>query len=81
VTPIAATILEAADELGYNISLNMNTDNFKIPKRDSGIFSLTPVAIKTGARLNAEHLYLKSKKRKNLIVLTNAQVTKVIVKP
>lgn len=80
VTPIAAAILEAANELGYNTSLNMNIDSFQISRRDSGSFSLTPVTIRTGARLSAEHLYLKSKKKKNLIVLTNAQVTKVNIK-
>jgi len=56
----------------------MNNDGFHIPRRDGGSFSLTPVSIRTGARLSAEHLYLKSKKKKNLVVLTNAQVTKVI---
>lgn len=80
MTPIAAAILEAANELGYNTSLNMNSDNFQISQQDGGSFSLTPVTIRTGARLSAEHLYLKSKKKKNLVVLTNAQVTKVIIK-
>lgn len=73
-------MLEAANELGYNTSLNMNSDNFQISQRDGGSFSLTPVTIRTGARLSSEHLYLKSKKKNNLIVLTNAQVTKVIYK-
>lgn len=81
MTPIAAAILEAANELGYDTPLNMNCDNFQISRQDGGSFSLTPVAIQTGARLSAEHLYLKnSKRKKNLIVLTNAQVTKVINK-
>lgn len=77
MTPITTAILEAANELGYNTSLNINVDHFKLPRQNGGVFSLTPVAIKTGARLSAEHLYLKSKKRKNLTVLTNAQVIKV----
>lgn len=80
MSPIAKAVLEAANELGYNTSLNMNTDHFQISRQDSGSFSLTPVTIRTGARISAEHLYLKSKKKKNLIVLTNTQVTKVIVK-
>lgn len=80
VTPIAAAILEAAKELGYNTSLNMNNNNFQIPSQDGGSFSLTPVTIKMGARLSAEHLYLKSKRKKNLIVLTHSQVIKVIRK-
>lgn len=80
MTPIAAAILEAANELGYNTSLNMNSDNFQISQRDGGSFSLTPVTIRTGARLSAEHLYLKPMKKKNLIVLTNAEVKKVIIK-
>lgn len=59
----------------------MNSDNFKILREDGGSFSLTPVTIQTGARLSAEHLYLKkSKRKKNLIILTNAQVIKVIIK-
>lgn len=78
MTPIAAAVLEAAAELGYNTSLNMNSDNFQIPKQNSGSFSLTPVAIRAGARLSAEHLYLKSKEKKNLVIITNAHVTKVI---
>lgn len=80
MSPIAAAVLEAANELGYNTSLNMNTDNFQIPREDRGSFSLTPVTIRMGARLSAEHLYLKSKRKKNIIVLTNTQVTKVIIK-
>ncbi|XP_025414038.1 uncharacterized protein LOC112686115 isoform X2 [Sipha flava] len=80
VTPIAAAILEAANELGYNTSLSMNTDNFQISRQNSGSFSLTPVAIRAGTRLSAEHLYLKSKKKKNLTVLTNAYVSKVLFK-
>lgn len=81
MTPIAAAILEAANELGYNTSLDMNADNFQISKHNGGGgFSLTPVTIQKGARLSAEHLYLKSKRKTNLIVLTNAQVTKVIIK-
>lgn len=80
MTPISAAILEAANELGYNTSLSMNTDSFQISRQDSGSFSLTPVAIRAGTRLSAEHLYLKSKKKKNLTVLTNAHVTKVIMK-
>lgn len=81
MTPIATTILEAANELGYNTSLNMNADNFQISKQDGGgSFTLTPVTINSGARLSAEHLYLKSKRKSNLIILTNAQVTKVIIK-
>lgn len=79
VTPIAAAILKAANELGYDTSLNMNVNNFQISKEGGGSFSLTPVTIRTGARLSAEHLYLKPNKKKNLIVLTNAQVTKVII--
>jgi len=78
VTPIAKAILEAADELDFNTSIDMNNDGFHISKQDGGSFSLTPVSIRTGARLSAEHLYLKSKKKKNLVVLTNSQVTKVI---
>lgn len=78
MTPIAAAVLEAANELGYNTSLNMNSDNFQILRQDGGSFSLTPVTTQTGTRLSAEHLYMKkSKRKKNLIVLTNAQVTKV----
>lgn len=80
MTPIATAILEAANELGYNTSLNMNGDSFQIFRQDGGTFSLTPVTIRTGTRLSAEHLYLKSKKKNNLIVLTNAHVTKVITK-
>lgn len=79
MTPIARAILEAANELGYNTSLNMNNDNFQITRQDGGIFSLTPVTMRAGARLSAEHIYLKSKRRKNLTVLKNAQVTKVIL--
>lgn len=79
VTPIAAATLEAAKELGYNTSYNMNTDNFQIPRENGGSFSLTPVAIRSGARLSAEHLYLRSKGKKNLVILTNAEVTKVII--
>lgn len=78
MTPIAAAILEAANELGYNTSLNMNNDNFQISRQDGGIFSLTPVAMRAGARLSSEHLYLKTKSKKNLTILKNAQVTKVI---
>jgi len=66
VTPIAAAILEAANELGYNNLLNMNVDNFQIFKQDGGSFSLTPVSIRKGARLSTEHLYLKSKRKKKL---------------
>lgn len=80
MTPIAAAILEAANELGYNNSLNMNVDNFQILKQDGGSFSLTPVSIRTGARLSTEHLYLKLRRKKNFSVLTNAQVTQVIIK-
>ncbi|VVC31732.1 Hypothetical protein CINCED_3A010187 [Cinara cedri] len=80
VTPIAAAILEAANELGYNTSLNMNNDNFQLSRQDGGSFSLTPVTIRAGARLSAEHLYLKTKRKKNLTILTNAQVTKVLFK-
>lgn len=58
----------------------MNIDNFQILRQNSGSFSLTPVTIKSGTRISAEHLYLKSKKQKNLTVLTNAHVTKVIIK-
>lgn len=57
VTPIAAAILKAANELGYDTSLNMNIDNFQISKEDGGSFSLTPVAIRTGTRLSVEHLF------------------------
>lgn len=78
MTPIAAATLEAAKELGYNTSYNMNIDSFQIPRGNGGSFSLTPVAIRSGARLSAEHLYLKSKRKKNLVILTNAEVTKVI---
>lgn len=80
MTPIAAAILEAANELGYNTSSDMNIDNFQILKQNAGSFSLTPVTVRSGTRLSAEHLYLKSKKQKNLTVLTNAHVTKVIIK-
>lgn len=58
----------------------MNIDNFQILRQNSGSFSLTPVTIKSGTRISAEHLYLKSKKQKKLTVLTNAHVTKVIIK-
>lgn len=64
--------------MDFDTLIDMNNDGFHIPRRDGGSFSLTPVSIRTGARLSAEHLYLKSKKKKNLVVLTNAQVTKVI---
>lgn len=78
MTPIAAAVLEAATELGYNTSLNMNNDDFQVSKQDGGSFSFTPVAIGAGGtRISAEHLYLKTKEKKNLVVLTNAQVTKV----
>ncbi|CAI6342842.1 unnamed protein product [Macrosiphum euphorbiae] len=80
VTPIATAILEAANELDFNTSFDMNNDGFHISRRDGGSFSLTPVSIRTGARLSAEHLYLKSRKKKNLTVLTNALVTKVLFK-
>lgn len=79
MTPIAAAILEAANELGYNNSLDMNVDSFQMIKPDGGSFSLTPVSTGTGARLSTEHLYLKSKRKKNLSVLTHARVTKVII--
>jgi len=81
VTPIATAILEAANELKFNTSFDMNNDGFHISRQDGGgggSFSLTPVSIRTGARLSAEHLYLKSRKKKNLTVLTNSLVTKVI---
>jgi len=78
VTPIATAILEAANELDFNTSFDMNNDGFHISRRDGGSFSLTPVSIRTGARLSAEHLYLKCRKKKNLTVLPNALVTKVI---
>jgi len=57
VTPIATAILEAANELDYNTSIDMNNDDFHISRRDGGSFTLTPVTISTGARLSAEHLY------------------------
>jgi choline dehydrogenase len=79
VTPIATAVLKAANELDFNTSLDMNNDGFHITRRDGGSFSLTPVSIRTGARLSTEHLYLKSRKKKNLVVLTNALVTKVIM--
>jgi len=80
VTPFATAILEAANELDFNTSFDMNNDGFHISRQDGGggSFSLTPVSIRRGARLSAEHLYLKSRKKKNLTVLTNALVTKVI---
>ncbi|XP_016657101.1 glucose dehydrogenase [FAD, quinone] isoform X2 [Acyrthosiphon pisum] len=80
VTPIATAILKAANDLDFNTSFDMNNDGFHISRRDGGSFSLTPVSIRTGARLSAEHLYLKSRKKKNLTVLTNALVTKVLFK-
>lgn len=78
MTPIATTILEAANELDFNTSQDMNNDGFHIPRRDGGSFTFTPVSTRTGTRLSAEHLYLKSRRKKNLTILTNAKVVKVI---
>lgn len=44
--------------MDFNTSIDMNNDGFHIPRRDGGSFSLTPVSIRTGARLSAEHLFV-----------------------
>ncbi|XP_050421956.1 glucose dehydrogenase [FAD, quinone]-like [Adelges cooleyi] len=77
-TPVATTILEAAEELGYTISQDMNSDDFRITGTDSGSFSFAPVATKFGYKTSSEHLYLKKKSKQNLVILTNAEVKKVM---
>ncbi|XP_050542948.1 glucose dehydrogenase [FAD, quinone]-like isoform X2 [Daktulosphaira vitifoliae] len=79
-TSVATSILEAAKELGYTTSLDMNSDNFYLSENVNGCFSLTPVATEHGSRLSSEHLYLKNKVQNNLIVLTNAEVKKILFK-
>ncbi|KAL0130230.1 hypothetical protein PUN28_002071 [Cardiocondyla obscurior] len=70
----ADELLTAADELGYRTS--------KLKEYNQTGFMVAPMTVHNGMRLTSSKAYLRPVyDRKNLRVLTNAQVTKILISP
>ncbi|KAG5345424.1 DHGL dehydrogenase, partial [Acromyrmex charruanus] len=70
----ANEMLTAASELGYRTSL--------LKEYNQTGFMIAPMTIENGMRLTTSKAYLRPvHDRKNLRVLTNAQVTKILIRP
>ncbi|XP_012061266.1 PREDICTED: glucose dehydrogenase [FAD, quinone]-like [Atta cephalotes] len=67
-------LLTAASELGYRTSL--------LKEYNQTGFMIAPMTVENGMRLTTSRAYLRPvHDRKNLRVLTNAQVTKILIRP
>ncbi|XP_020290733.1 glucose dehydrogenase [FAD, quinone]-like [Pseudomyrmex gracilis] len=70
----ADVLLKAADELGYRTS--------RLKEYQQTGFMIAPMTIENGMRLTTSKAYLRPVyDRQNLRVLTNAQVTKILISP
>lgn len=70
----ADVLLKAADELGYRTS--------RLKEYQQTGFMIAPMTIEDGMRLTTSKAYLRPvHDRQNLRVLTNAQVTKILISP